>query len=124
MHRWLLLAFILSWSLVIGTIEGLYTETSEHDLTHKGLRASDTPKDTAPQPFPASLAGAPSATLPSEIALADPSLASTATKREQLTYLVRCAMPEDIVLHAEQGSERFTFRGSMGLAPRWFTEML
>jgi hypothetical protein len=60
-----------------------------------------------------------SAVLPRLIALADPHLASTAAKREQLTYLVRCALPEGIELYTQQGTERFTFPGRIGLAPHW-----
>jgi hypothetical protein len=33
---------------------------------------------------------------PVSVALADPNLASTARKRAQLTYLVRCALPEGV----------------------------
>jgi hypothetical protein len=53
--------------------------------------------------------------------LADPSLASTAARREQLKYLVRCALPAQITVYADAEGERFTFQGSMGLAPRWLT---
>src|SRR5262245_22918741 len=41
----------------------------------------------------------PAVASPGLIALADPSLASTAAKREQLKYLVRCALPADITLY-------------------------
>jgi hypothetical protein len=58
------------------------------------------------------------------VELADPNLASTAAKRAQLTYVVRCALPEDIVLYAQQGTERFTFQGGIGLAPRWLYEAM
>jgi hypothetical protein len=51
--------------------------------------------------------------------LADPTLASTATKREQLKYLVRCALPSDVTVYTQQGKERFTFPGGLGLAPGW-----
>jgi hypothetical protein len=57
-------------------------------------------------------------------ALANPDLASTAAKRQQLTYLVRCALPEHVEVYADYGGERFTFQGSMGLAPRWLTEAM
>jgi len=66
----------------------------------------------------------PSAVSPMQIALANPDLASTAEKRHQLTYLVRCALPEHIVLYVDYGGERFTFQGSMGLAPRWLYEAM
>jgi hypothetical protein len=51
--------------------------------------------------------------------LADPTLASTAAKREQLTYLVRCALSADVTVYTQHGAERFTFAGGLGLAPRW-----
>ena len=57
-------------------------------------------------------------------ALADPTLASTAAKREQLKYLVRCALPADVALYADIEGERFMFPGSIGLAPRWLTEAM
>jgi hypothetical protein len=59
-----------------------------------------------------------------QVELANPALASTATKRELLTYLVRCALPENITLYTQHGAERFTFKGSMGLAPRWLYEAM
>jgi hypothetical protein len=58
------------------------------------------------------------------VELADPALASTAAKREQLTYLVRCALSEDITLYTQQGPERFTFQGRLGLAPHWLYEAM
>lgn len=61
---------------------------------------------------------------PRQIELADPSLAATAAKRKQLTYLVRCAMPPDVELYAQYGSEHFTFPGSIGLAPHWLTQAM
>ena len=66
----------------------------------------------------------PAAGSPIQIALADPTLASTAAKRKQLTYLVRCALPADVALYADIEGERFTFPGSIGLAPRWLTEAM
>jgi hypothetical protein len=61
---------------------------------------------------------------PWQVELADPHLASTALKREQLTYLVRCALPEGVEVVTQQGAERFTFPGRIGLAPRWVSEAL
>jgi hypothetical protein len=66
----------------------------------------------------------PAAGSPIHRALADPDLASTAAKRKQLTYLVRCALPADVTLYADIEGERFTFPGSIGLAPRWLTEAM
>jgi hypothetical protein len=62
--------------------------------------------------------------VPKHHALADPTLASTAAKRKQLTYLVRCALPADVTVYADIEGERFTFPGSIGLAPRWLTEAM
>jgi hypothetical protein len=82
-------------------------ETSDR-LSHSALPTVASPQvDTS------------SAITPRLVALADPYLASTAAKREQLTYLVRCALPEGIELYTQQGTERFTFPGRIGLAPHW-----
>ena len=80
----------------------------------------DTVAQVAPEPPVATLAVAS----PGLIALADPSLASTAAKREQLTYLVRCALPAELTLYADQEGTRFTFPGGLGLAPRWVDEAM
>jgi hypothetical protein len=66
----------------------------------------------------------PAAGSPVQIALADPTLAATAAKRKQLTYLVRCALPAEVALYANIEGERFTFPGSIGLAPHWLTEAM
>lgn len=58
------------------------------------------------------------------IALADPSLASTAAQRKQLQYLVRCALPADVTLYAEHNGTRFLFPGGLGLAPHWVDEAM
>jgi hypothetical protein len=58
-------------------------------------------------------------TIPMEVELADPAMATTPEKRHQLQYLVSCALPQSIVLYTQQGTERFTFPGQMGLAPGW-----
>src|SRR5262245_39519715 len=54
-----------------------------------------------------------------EVELADPAIGATPEKRQQLHYLVTCALPKHVVLYAKQGTERFTFPGQMGLAPGW-----
>ena len=59
-----------------------------------------------------------------QIALADLTLAATAATRKQLTYLVRCALPPEVALYADIAGERFTFPGSIGLAPRWLTDAM
>ena len=66
----------------------------------------------------------PTAGSASQRELADPTLAATAAKREQLKYLVRCASSADVALYADIDGERFTFPGSIGLAPRWLTEAM
>ncbi len=71
------------------------------------------------QTVPAPPAATPAAGHASQRELADPTLASTAAKRAQLKYLVRCALPATVTLYTQQGTERFTFVGGMGLAPRW-----
>jgi hypothetical protein len=58
-------------------------------------------------------------TVPTEVELADPNMTTTPEKRHQLQYLVRCALPQSIILYTQQGTERFTFPGEMGLAPGW-----
>jgi hypothetical protein len=83
-----------------------------------GLQGNSLPASTASQ------AETPAAVVPRQIALADPELASTATKREQLTYLVQCALPADIALYTEHGADRFLFQGRLGLAPRWLDEAM
>lgn len=87
---------------------------------HAGDRAPGSPDNgEAPQALAPPPAERPGASGPRPIALADPSLASTPEKRQQLTYLIRCALPADIVVYADVGPDRFTFPGGMGLAPRW-----
>src|SRR5207244_12823396 len=95
-----------------------------HGLSQHDVDNSHQFKASAAHPVAVPQAETPAAVTPRQIALADPELASTVTKREQLTYLVRCALPEDIELYAQQGTERFTFQGRMGLAPRWLYEAM
>jgi hypothetical protein len=97
---------------------------SFNGLSQNGVGKSDGLRDSIAQGVTAPQAETPSAPIPRQVELADPALASTAAKREQLTYLVRCALPADIALYTQQGTERFTFQGSMGLAPRWLYEAM
>src|SRR5712691_2197686 len=69
---------------------------SLNGLSQSGVGKSDGFRDSVAQGVAAPQAETPSATIPRQVELADPSLASTAAKRAQLTYLVRCALPEDI----------------------------
>ena len=80
--------------------------------------------DAVAQAVPDPPAATPAVASPGLVALADPSLASTAAKREQLKYLVRCALPADLTLYADQDGTRFTFPGGLGLAPRWVDEAM
>ena len=59
-----------------------------------------------------------------DIPLANPALADTDQKRQELKYLATCALPPTMRLVSTQGTERFTFPGSMGLAPQWISEGL
>jgi hypothetical protein len=97
---------------------------SLNGMSQRGVGTSARHSASATQAFTASQAGTAATTIPKPIPLADPQLASTAAKRHQLTYLVRCALPADIELYVEHGTERFTFPGSMGLAPRWLYEAM
>jgi hypothetical protein len=52
--------------------------------------------------------------------LADsPELLGTAAGREVLTYVVKCAMDEDVVMVGTSGGQTYEFRGLLGLAPKW-----
>ncbi len=86
--------------------------------TAAGPSASAAPGVATPSTPP------PAAGSPVQMALADTTLAATAAKREQLKYLVRCALPAEVALYADIAGERFTFPGSIGLAPRWLTEAM
>jgi hypothetical protein len=97
---------------------------SPNGVSHNGLGTADGRQDSVAQAIDAPHTETPAATLPRQVELADPGLVSTATKRQQLSYLVRCALPEDVMLYSQQGPERFTFQGSMGLAPRWLYEAI
>jgi hypothetical protein len=97
---------------------------ASHGLSQHRVGQSDGLQDNIPLVSSAPQTERPAVVMPRQFALADPELASTAAKREQLTYLVQCALPADIVLYAEHGSDRFTFQGHLGLAPRWLYEAM
>lgn len=59
-----------------------------------------------------------------EVMLRDAKMAQTAEGREQLKYLVSCALPRDTTVIAVADNQRFSFPGSMGLAPSWATRPL
>jgi hypothetical protein len=106
-----------SWAVVVLHTGALCAAAGPGDvplglMTPRGEERPDAPMDGAPPALP---------TVLKQRALADPALASTAAKRKQLTYLVRCALPADVALYADIEGERFTFPGSIGLAPRWLT---
>ena len=92
-------------------------------MSRQGVGTPDTFSTSRVQAVAAPHAGL-SAAVPRQVELADPHLASTALKREQLTYLVRCALPEDVEVYTQQGAERVTFPGRIGLAPRWVSEAM
>ena len=46
-------------------------------------------------------------------------LADTPTKREQLEYLVSCALPDSVELYTKVEGTLYTFHGGLGLAPGW-----
>jgi len=122
------------WSVMVLSAVCAYAGSGDNGLQANGVYGNGMSqnsvgqsaglKDSAAQVVTAPHAATPAAGSPRLIALADPDLASTAAKRHQLTYLVRCALPEHIVVYADYGGERFTFQGSMGLAPRWLTEAM
>ena len=47
------------------------------------------------------------------------SLADNPTKRNQLKYLVSCALAEETEAYTIVDSEEYTFEGDIGLAPHW-----
>jgi len=122
------------WSVMVLSAVCAYAGPGDNGLQANGVSANGVSqrsvgqsaelKDGAAQAVTAPHAATPAAGSSRLVALADPTLASTATKRQQLTYLVRCALPEDVTLYADHGTERFTFQGRMGLAPRWLSEAM
>jgi hypothetical protein len=122
------------WSIMVLSAAGVSAGAGDNGIPLNGLTLHDTSqhgvgtaaghRDPAGQVVVTSHSAQPSAVSPRQIALANPDLASTAEKRHQLTYLVRCALPKTVVLYAAQGGERFTFQGSMGLAPHWLYEAM
>jgi hypothetical protein len=134
MHTGTALAHVVSWSLLV--LSALWVSGETHDASFPsphGLLPPRSPRaesrvtegrDHTAQAVPAPQASPPAAVSSTLRELADPSLASTAARREQLKYLVRCALPAQITVYADAEGERFTFQGSMGLAPRWLTEAM
>lgn len=59
-----------------------------------------------------------------EFMLRDQSLARTSQGRQELKYLVGCALPERVSVKASVDGQHFVFDGSMGLAPTWATAPL
>ena len=51
-------------------------------------------------------------------------LADNPTKREQLKYLVECALAEETEAYTTVDKEEYTFQGSLGLAPQWIDKGL
>jgi len=118
MHPDIVRLLVTGWVVVLlltGVLGATAGDVSLGLLSLPGEEHPDVPMDSAP---PVLHGG------PQQRALADPTLASTAAKRQQLTYLIRCALPADVALYADIEGERFTFPGSIGLAPRWLTKAL
>ena len=51
-------------------------------------------------------------------------LADNPTKREQLEYLVGCALAEETEAYTIVDKEEYAFKGSLGLAPQWIDKGL
>src|SRR5262249_51563966 len=119
---WPSIAWLLatSWAVVILHMGALGTAAGQGNVS---LGLLSQPREGHPD---ARMDGAPPAlpAVPRHHALVDPTLAATAAKREQLKYLVRCALPADVAVYADIEGERFTFPGSLGLAPGWLTEAM
>src|SRR5262245_17274548 len=94
---------------------------SAHGVRQRSVGPSAELQESTAQAVTAPQAVAPAVDSSTPVALADPTLASTAAKRAQLRYLVRSALPAQSTVYADAEGERFTFQGSMGLAPRWLT---
>jgi hypothetical protein len=128
------LAHAACWSLMVLSAGCVSTGVSANGIPRNGERfpgvsqpavsTAASPSPSAAQAVPAPPAETPTAGSASQRELADPTLAATAAKREQLKYLVRCALPAEVALYADIEGERFTFPGSIGLAPRWLTEAM
>jgi hypothetical protein len=93
-------------------------------MRQRAIEPASGMRDPGTQVTPDPPAPTPAVASPTLIALADPSLASSAAKRKQLTYLVRCALPAGMALYTDQDGTRFTFPGGLGLAPRWVDEAM
>lgn len=114
------LRFCARWTVLALGAATVYAGAGGNDVSLSGV----SPHGGAQPGEAAQSSASPVPTVPQQIELADPSLASTPQKRQQLSYLVQCALPADVELYTQQGSERLTFRGSIGLAPRWLSEAL
>jgi hypothetical protein len=123
-----LLLIIYGAIVVLGSGDSVVASDVRNDrlgrVSQQGAGYPDKLMDRARPTSKTPETGSSAPTRPRQIELADPSLAATAAKRKQLTYLVRCAMPPDVELYAQHGSERFTFPGSIGLAPHWHTQAM
>src|SRR5918998_4745285 len=65
-------------------------------VSQQGARYPDELMDSASPASTSPQIGISMTARPRQIELADSSLAATAAKRKQFTYLVRCAMPPDV----------------------------
>jgi hypothetical protein len=112
------------WSLLVLSVVCVSAGTDGNGIhlngaSQRAVSTAGSPRNSAAQAEPAPPTAPPAASTAQQRELADPSLAATAAKRDQLKYLVRCALPADVTVYTQQGAERFTFAGGLGLAPRW-----
>lgn len=122
---WVVLCLITASAVVAVDDHGIRRySVDEPSVCQSSLGDADQFWDSAAPAVAPAPAVAISAEPVMQVELADPALASTAEQRELLTYLVRCALPEDVVLYAQHGPGRFTFQGRLGLAPGWLYEAM
>ena len=122
------------WSgLVLGAVSACagpgahsvpHTDVPLSGMSQQAMESTSGLPDPVAPVTPNPLTPTPAVASPTLIALADPSLAATAARREQLKYLVRCALPAGVALYADQDNTRFTFPGGLGLAPGWVDEAM
>src|SRR5687768_1066735 len=101
--RWLLAC----WCVVVLSAVGASAESCVTGVAPQGVSPQGMSRHRAGPPD----AGLSPAAVPQQVELANPDLASTARKREQLTYLARCVLPKGVELYTQQGADRFTFPG-------------
>jgi len=58
------------------------------------------------------------------LTLNDESLASSKLQRQELKYLISCALPKHYIIKAKYKNSIYFFKGSAGLAPNWINNKL